>query len=221
MPTREWQAPATARALAAEFVRNKIYRRELLPGQKIVQEAVSQELGTSRIPVREALRLLEGEGLVAYRAHHGYTVTVLDPKDVRQLYAVRDLFETHALRRAVAAIGPQALAERLEKTLPEHDPDQEEDLGAVLEDNRTFHFAMFEASGSDRLVRLIRRLWDGSNAFRALTYSEPTRQADAENEHRLIVEALQEGDVTRAIEILRTHRQRTVDLVGDSRGTIG
>ena len=90
----------TAQARAAAALRTAILDGELRPGQRVSQEAWAARVGVSMIPVREALRALAGEGLVAYRPRRGYAVTELDLDDLDEVYRLRALLETEALREA-------------------------------------------------------------------------------------------------------------------------
>ena len=92
----------TAQDRAAATLRAAILDGELRPGQRVNQEAWAERARVSLIPVREALRALAGEGLVTYRPRRGYAVTELDPAELEEVYRLRKLLETDALRRGVA-----------------------------------------------------------------------------------------------------------------------
>jgi DNA-binding GntR family transcriptional regulator len=85
---RSVRPPTTQEAVLAEL-RRMIARGEIRPGAQIVQDALADELGVSRVPLREALKMLEGEGLVTYRPHHGYFVTELSLADLLEVYRIR------------------------------------------------------------------------------------------------------------------------------------
>jgi DNA-binding GntR family transcriptional regulator len=91
----------TAQDRAAATLRAAILDGELRPGQRINQEAWAERARVSMIPVREALRALTGEGLVTYRPRRGYAVTELDLEELEEVYRLRRLLETDALRRGV------------------------------------------------------------------------------------------------------------------------
>ena len=88
----------TAQDRAAATLRAAILDGELRPGQRVNQEAWAERARVSLIPVREALRALAGEGLVTYRPRRGYAVTELDPAELEEVYRLRKLLETDALR---------------------------------------------------------------------------------------------------------------------------
>ena len=98
-------ALATAQEVAVGWLRDAIAAGELRPGERIGQEAVAAEIGVSLIPVREALRILESEGLVTYRPRRGYLVTELDLADFEEIYRLRALLETDAAQRGIGRLG--------------------------------------------------------------------------------------------------------------------
>jgi DNA-binding GntR family transcriptional regulator len=107
-----------------EILRDKIHavlkdwilRGELKPGERIVEYVLARRLQVSRAPMREALWLLAHEGLVRMQAHHGAFVTRLSPGEIREIFEVRELLETHAARKIRATLGP-ASRRRLEAAL--------------------------------------------------------------------------------------------------------
>ena len=202
MPTGDWQAPATARALAAEFVRNKIYRRELLPGQKIVQEAVSQELGTSRIPVREALRQLEAQALVDSVPHKGAVVTDISASDAADSFAIRRGLEVAALRLSIPRLtdadgaAAAALVDAMEV---------EADPGHLGQLNRRFHMALYARAGRPRLLGLVDRELAVFDRYLRFFLAARGRERMAQQDHRAMLAAAQAGEVQRAVDVLEGH----------------
>src|SRR6202011_1594856 len=83
---------------AAAQIRGLIIDRVLLPGEKILQVELAERIGVSRSPLREALRTLESEGVVAYEVNRGYVVARLDDEDLAQIYRMRELLEDELLR---------------------------------------------------------------------------------------------------------------------------
>src|SRR6478735_9471882 len=96
----------TAQDRAAATLRTAILDGELRPGQRVNQEAWAQRARVSLIPVREALRALAGEGLVTYRPRRGYAVTELDLAELDEVYRLRRLLETEALREGIPRATP-------------------------------------------------------------------------------------------------------------------
>ena len=160
------------------------------------------------MPVREALRILEGEGHVDYRPHRGYMVTDLDIDDLKEIYRIRELLETEAVRRAIPKLqAPQheTLAELVaEMEAVEHDVIQ---LRAV---NRSFHFTVFEAADMPQLARVLRILWDSSDRYRSRYLSSPENRQLVREQHRRILKAIQNQDVHMVVEEMRMHRKHAI-----------
>jgi DNA-binding GntR family transcriptional regulator len=206
----------TAQHRAASALREAILDGELRPGQRVNQEDWAARTGVSAIPVREALNALAGEGLVTYRPRRGYVVTELQLADLEEVYALRRLLETEALGRGVprataddvAALGAAAADCRRAA--------RGGDLAATLSANRRFHDLLFGLAGSAPLSRLIDVLWDQTEAYRALYYALPGEVDEVVGAHDAIVEAVAEGDVTRAVRLQDAHRDRARERLAET-----
>ncbi|MFN8185818.1 MAG: GntR family transcriptional regulator [Gaiellales bacterium] len=201
----------TAQARAAVALRTAIVEGELRPGQRVNQEAWADRVGISPTPVREALRTLAGEGLVSYRPRRGYVVTALDADDLEEVYALRRLLETRALRRGVPRATPEDV-EALRRAAGEcRAAAAAGDVAAQLEANRRFHDRLHGLAGSRPLTRLIDLLWDSTEAYRALYYALPGETEEADRAHREIAGAVAAHDAARAISLQDAHRDRALD----------
>lgn len=213
-------ARATTRAPTAQesvlaSLRSAIIAGELRPGQQVRQDALAHRFGVSRVPLREALKILEGEGQVTYYPHRGYFVAELDVAALREVYRIRDLLETDAVRLAVPHLTPEDLS-RLEAACDDVDrAAATADLVAMTEANRRFHFTLIEAARMPRLARIIRILWDATDAYRSLYYSEPGHRSHVHDEHVAVMDAVRRGDADSAIDLLRQHRERAVTAVAE------
>jgi DNA-binding GntR family transcriptional regulator len=202
--------PPTAQQYVLDELRRAITTGRLRPGDPIRQEALAEQFDVSRVPLREALKTLEGEGLVTYKAHRGYCVGRLSLDDLREVYLIRDLLEAEAIRRAVDHLTDEGL-----KAVERAQDDVERaaaagDVTAMAEANRRFHMTIFEGAGLPRLVRMIRTLWDSTDAYRSLYYAdEPNRQRVVE-EHRAALDLLRRRDAGALVESLAAHRAHAV-----------
>jgi DNA-binding GntR family transcriptional regulator len=198
---------ATASDRAAAALRAAILEGELVPGQRVSQEAWAARAGVSPIPVREALRALAGEGLVTYRPRRGYVVTELDLADLEEVYRLRRTLEAEALRLGVPRASEDDLAALREaakacRTAAE--------AASRLAANRRFHELLHGLAGSRPLLRLIGMLWDSTEAYRALYYALPGEAAEADRAHAAILVAVAAGDAERAVELEDAHRDRAL-----------
>src|SRR5438132_4484728 len=154
------QAPLARNAslAATELIRDAIVDGRLEPGRRLKEEELARELGISRTPVREALLVLQSEGLVAAEPNRGATVRSHDAEDLDDLYQLRALLEGYAARRAAARISEEALAglrascERFAALV-----DAGAELRDVVRENNVFHSAILDAAGSLRLGGMVRK----------------------------------------------------------------
>lgn len=208
-----FQRPPTAQEAVLDEVRRFIATGRLRPGQKIVQDALATQLGVSRVPIREALKILEGEGQISYVAHRGYFVNELTLSDMLEVYRIREILEAEAVTIGVPRMTAEDL-DRLEKAERDmRDASNDADLVAMTSANRRLHFAIIEACGHPRLVWLIRLLWDASEVYRFVYYNEEDNRHLVETEHRALVVAARAGDVAAALAVLKEHREHAVSAL--------
>ena len=200
----------TAQERAEAALRTAILDGRLQPGQRVNQEAWAAQTGVSAIPVREALGALAGEGLVTYRPRRGYVVTELDLAELEEVYALRRLLETRALRAGV----PHVTATDVELlTAAADDCRSAIDAAGRLEANRRFHGVLHGLAGSRPLSRLIDLLWDQTEPYRALYYAVPGEARRADEAHRAIIDAVTAHDTARVVRLQDAHRDRALDLL--------
>lgn len=203
-----FKRPKTAQEAVLLEIRQRLRDRRLSPGSAIRPDAIGAELGVSAVPVREALRILEGEGHVEYRPHRGYMVAELDIDDLTEIYRIRELLENEAVRGAAGALGPDHLAE-LHGLIAEM-AEVDDDVTALTAVNRRFHFTVFEAAGMPQTLRVLRILWDASDRYRSRYLSRPENRQLALEQHQRIVAGLTAGDLDKVIEEMRLHREQAV-----------
>jgi DNA-binding GntR family transcriptional regulator len=210
--------PGTAQQHAVESLRWLIVAGELRPGGRVNQEEIAAQSGLSVAPVREALRVLEQEGQLTYFPRRGWFVTELDLDDLREIYGLRELLEARAARHALPLLDDAAVA-RIAAFAQECEAAAAAgDVAAELSANRRFHFAILEAPGQRHALRLIRQLWDSTEAYRAMYYNNPDERRMANAAHRRIVAAVRARDAERLIAELDAHRARALDVLGATLG---
>jgi DNA-binding GntR family transcriptional regulator len=213
--------PGTAQQHAVESLRWLIVAGELRPGGRVNQEEVAAQSGLSVAPVREALRVLEQEGQLTYLPRRGWFVTELRLEDLREIYALRELLEARAARHALPLLDDAAVARIGEAAAACEAAAAAGDVAAELAANRRFHFAILEAPGQPHALRLIRQLWDSTEAYRAMYYNNPDERRAANAAHARILAAVRAGDAERLIAELDAHRARTLDVLGATLPTHG
>ena len=213
MSESAFRRPPTAQEAVLAALRRAIVGGDLRPGEQVRQDALAERFGVSRVPLREALKILEGEGAVTYVPHRGYFVAELSLADLEEVYRIRELLEDEAVRTAVpllTAADVEALGALVEAC---EDAGRAGDVEAMTAANRSLHFALYGACGRPRLVRLVRILWDATDVYRTLYYSDGANRERVESEHRDVLAALRARDADRAVRLLAEHREHAVDHI--------
>jgi DNA-binding GntR family transcriptional regulator len=205
-----YRRPPTAQEAVLAELRRFIATGTLHPGQKIVQDALAAELGVSRVPLREALKILEGEGQVTYAARRGYSVTELSLSDLIEVYRIREILEAEAVTIAV----PQMTAQDIDR-LEEAERDvraaaEVADVITMTAANRRLHFTLIDACALPRLVWLIRLLWDATEVYRSVYYNGEHSRELVNAEHLELIAAVKAGDASAAVLVLTKHREHAV-----------
>ncbi|MEV6198958.1 GntR family transcriptional regulator [Streptomyces sp. NPDC051771] len=209
----ERRRPQTAQQFVLEELRGAITSGELRPGAPIRQDALAARLQVSRVPLREALKALEAEGLVVHHVHRGYFVAQLSLADLEEIYRIRALLETEAVSRALA-LRPDGFYEDLSGIQREVERAAKAgDVTAMAEANRRFHFTLIEACGMPRLVRMITTLWDSTDAYRSLYYTDAAHRDQAVHEHRAVLDSILQDDRANALRWLDDHRAHAVSAL--------
>jgi DNA-binding GntR family transcriptional regulator len=205
-----FRRPPTAQEAVLTKLRSWIATGRLQPGEQIVQDTLALELGVSRVPLREALKILEGEGQVSYVAHRGYFVTELSLSDMLEVYRIRELLEAEAVRRGMPLLTTEDVA-RLEEAADDvRQAAAALDIAAMSTTNRRFHFALISACAMPRLVRVLHVLWDSTEVYRSVYFTDDTNKDRVLDEHDELVAAVRAGDVDAALDVLSRHRQNAI-----------
>jgi len=195
---------ASARVL--QSLTEMIVNGELLPGQQVHQERISQQLNVSRLPLREAMKQLTAAGLLKHTYNAGYTVTRLDSSEFDQIYLLRSILEAEVLRR-ISAPTDEAAAQIEDVCAQVERAADAVDLESMRALNREFHFLIFNLSGLNILVDELHRVWTLIAPYHAIYYSDETARNRVLAEHRQMLEAARRGDGERLAELMSAHRQ--------------
>jgi DNA-binding GntR family transcriptional regulator len=191
-------------------MRKLIISGDLRPGERLIEERLTERFGVSRPPLREALRILEQDGLVQRLPRRGAIVTPLSADDVREIYSLRWALERLALELSVPV-------DDLDQLQPLRDaiasmraaPDRE----ALLEANWRFHFALVSLPGHRRLLATYRSLLSQLQLcmamnlrFREQVIADP---ADSALRHERLLKLIEVGDVPAVLREIETHGDRS------------
>ncbi len=192
--------------IVATVLRDAIVTGVLQAGEELNQVELARQFRISRVPVREAIRLLEAEGLVVSPPHRRTVVSALTPSLLGELFDVRMYIESAALGAAVPRLQPVDLA-ALEALVTRMDG--EDDHRTWMRLNDQFHDILYRPSGKEFVCLLIRQLRQNVERYFWASGHSVQRSREANAEHRRILEACQAGDVARAKEALKIHLTAT------------
>lgn len=196
-----------------DALRERILSGAYEPGSRLILARLSDEHGSSLIPIREALRRLEGERLVVVETNRGARVTPLSLRDMNDVYETRVALERHALLRAATQIDDRQLAVA-RRELEAMTADLQADRGArALEHYRAFHLTLYETGTSPWTMHLIEQLWRSSERYLRLA---PGLGVSAETfvaGHGAVLDALEAGAAEQAADLLEQNLRRTAALL--------
>ncbi|HET6502649.1 MAG TPA: GntR family transcriptional regulator [Amycolatopsis sp.] len=202
--------PGTTAQHALDGLRRAIVEGRLRPGQRVRQEEIADTLGVSVAPVREALRVLEQEGQLVYRPRRGYFITELRAGDLTEIYALRRVLEERAVRAALPQLDDDAIG-RVESAARDcAEAARQADVARELTANRQFHFGIMESPEQVHTLRLIRLLWDSTEAYRALYYNSADERAETVESHDRILAAVRRRAADEVVAELDAHRDRAL-----------
>lgn len=202
----------TASDHVADALRQAIVTGQFEDGEELNQVELAQHFNVSRVPIREALRRLQAEGLVSAEAHRRATVIGLNRERVGEIFAIRALLESFMLERAAEGLSNEDLKELNELC---DVMDKTSSHSEWLELNHRFHHRLLAPGGSPVAMAIVERL--SGQVERYLRRSGGVQRVEeAGREHRQILRALKRGDVDRAKEILSRHILTTYKRVSES-----
>jgi DNA-binding GntR family transcriptional regulator len=195
----------------AAAIRERIQTGQFKPGMWIRQEDLAEELGGSKIPIREALHMLAAEGLVDLRAHRGAQIAPVSIAAMEEIESLRSILESHALHLAARLRQPSDV-DRAQKA----SDDMEQSLSRKSRENfydanGHFHDAMFFAARSPKLMGMIQSLSTSWVPYRGIFYvSHPEHFPVLQRQHRALLGAFRSGDGARLVKLQQQHRAAAV-----------
>lgn len=185
-------------------LRKAILEGNFEPGERLKQEELAGALGVSRMPVREALRKLETEGLIELVPHRGAIVKSFNTDDVEEIYELRSSLEKMAVQKSVKHMTPEDISE-LDRLTSEMK--NTNDAERFVNANIQFHRILTKHCSWDRLLSFIETLWNG---FPQQTPHMLSGQVELSNqEHDHILQAVKKNDALKAADLVSRHISRT------------
>ena len=189
-------------------LRQAILRGELKPGERLMEIRLANQLGVSRTPIREAIRMLELEGLVIMIPRKGAQVAQITEKDLNDVLEVRLGLEELATRFACERIRSEALGDLYRASRKFESLLETDDLQALAKADVEFHDIIYQATDNARLVQLLNNLREQMYRYRIEYLNDVKARRSLVEEHDALWEALKERDLERAQMIMREHIER-------------
>ncbi|MCA2212294.1 GntR family transcriptional regulator [Jidongwangia harbinensis] len=183
------------------------------PGTPIPVDQVAAAFGVSRIPVREALMTLIGEGLVDHRPNGGYRVAILTAREFGEFYLIREALETAALRAAVAEAGPaddvraRAAHAALDAAVVAHD------ARAHHRESRRFHLALIAPCRLSRLLHLLETAWNMTEPLQPMAHLDHAGRERLHADHAQMLAAFLNREPDRLIAVFTAHHRRLQSFI--------
>jgi len=192
----------------ADKLRDQIIRGEIAEGTQLRQDAIATQYQVSRIPVREALRQLDAEGLIAIVPNRGAVVPALSPDDIEELFSIRALLEPEVLKRSIPHLTEEDLAEA-EAVLRTYVNElrREDHVSGWGRLNWQFHSILYSRANQPRSLAIIRNVNNSGERYTRLQLYLTHGMKRANEEHHKILELCRQRDVQAACKLLREHIQ--------------
>jgi DNA-binding GntR family transcriptional regulator len=205
---------SSLRAKVFNQLQNDILNGKYQPGDSLIELRLTEELGVSRTPIREAIRQLELEGLVQSIPNKGAIVKGISAKDIEDIYTIRMMIEGLAARWATEKITPQELEELKEALEFEEFYTIRNDSGHLMKFDSRFHDIIFKASKSMPLMHTLSTFHHYVQRARNASFSSPGRAQKALEEHKAILQAIMEKDSEKAEKLTTEHvRNASINLL--------
>jgi DNA-binding GntR family transcriptional regulator len=190
--------------MVADLIRDGILEGRLRPGERLKEDMLAKELDVSRTPVREAIAMLQAEGLLEAHQHRGAQVRSYTPAELEEIYDLRSILEGYAARRAATRITPRELT-RLSASVERMAKLQPKDLEHLVQQNGIFHDTILQAADSQRLVAMVTQTRALPLIYQSYAWYTPAQLALSLEYHRRVLSALERHDAEQAEYDMRHH----------------
>lgn len=201
----------------AKRLRQEILNGTLKAGQKLDQSSIANRFGISRMPIRDAFRILEGEGLVRLKPGKGAFVAKINLAEFIQIYQVREVLEALAMRLAVPHLSDEDLNAMADSVEIMEQAAKQGDLGRWVELDRSFHLSAYHNCRNPTLLKVIVGFWNSTQQYRRAFLSNPSQTEDTLKQHKQLLEAFQARDGERAAQLMAEHIRGTVRAILQNR----
>lgn len=192
------------------YIKQQIISGELNPGDRVVETKLAKDLGISQTPVREALRQLQGEGIITIIPNKGPMVCSLDKKDVFEIYSIRSMLEGLAIRLAThnATEADIESLEQLYNGMKNKLHDEMVPVSYLLDDSFQIHETIMKLSNHSRLIAMYKSISFQITLVNRILGSKSSKEKEME-QHWELIEALKRRDPDHAEDVMRRHIYRS------------
>ena len=194
-------------------LREAILKGDLKPGERLMELQLASKLGVSRTPIREAIRMLEQEGLAVTTPRKGAEVAKMTLKDMEDVLEIRDALDELAVRIACQKISDEQLKQLEDMKELFEKSTQTGNVKKIAEADVTFHDVIYEATGNPKLVTLLNNLREQVYRYRVEYIKDPKSYPTLIAEHEAILESLKNRDVKNAVEAMHVHVANQAEAV--------
>ena len=201
------------RDVVFKTLREAILKGDLKPGERLMELQLASKLGVSRTPIREAIRMLEQEGLAVTTPRKGAEVAKMTLKDMEDVLEIRDALDELAVRIACQKISDEQLKQLEDMKELFEKSTQTGNVKKIAEADVTFHDVIYEATGNPKLVTLLNNLREQVYRYRVEYIKDPKNYPTLIAEHEAILESLKNRDVKNAVEAMHVHVANQAEAV--------
>ncbi|MBO4374190.1 MAG: GntR family transcriptional regulator [Lachnospiraceae bacterium] len=196
-------------------LRDEILYGKLKPGERLMEISISERLGVSRTPVREAIRRLEQEGLVDMFPRRGAQVSGVTEKRLADVLEARKTLETFTVNAACSRITKDQLQRLIQANTVFEEATKQKDAANIAEADEDFHHIIIEAAGNEKIAETLNNLKEQLFRYRYEYLKDVKEYSHLVEDHRMLIEAIEAGKSDVAVEIIKLHiDQQTMGIYG-------
>jgi DNA-binding GntR family transcriptional regulator len=211
---KKMNSSKSKKVIVYENLKKRIITHSLKQGDPLNESILSNELKTSKTPIREAIQQLEKEGFVENIPGKGSFVSRISFQDIRELFEIREILEGEVIKRAVAKVDLEKIKILREKFISS-ESENGRDAKSHFKSGDEIHNFIFEIFGNNRLMEIYNRLQDHvvRNRIYFFDHSDPSRSEESFKEHLEILDALEAKDPLRAEQAVRNHIKNSIEYL--------
>ncbi len=194
-------------------LRNAILRGDLKPGERLMEMHLANKLGVSRTPIREAIRMLEQEGLAVTIPRKGAQVAKMTEKDLQDVLEIRDSLDELAVSMACKRMTPEQLVELKESMHDFELATRTKDVRKIVEADETFHNVIYRMADNPKLENIVNNLREQMYRYRYEYVKGNSTYSQLIEEHAAIIEGFERQDSQYVKNIMHTHLENQIEAV--------